>query len=256
MQPVNEALMTDEEFLVHIEKVIEPQVADCGNVQLRAATIGRLCTMIRARDKAMHLQLQTARTTFARILDANGDSAKPSTVDDYLNLRKQVERKHDGTHEVTLSIVNVPCGVDGKKWSMGDEKTKIFLKTTREELTPLLDKIVLRGAIGETDQNTVRQRVRLAGAGTDFGISEYSKIDPANVAGVLLGYQISGIRDGSGALVITGNVRLTPEAAAMMESGNYVFGIRSTVSMDGLHRVIDELHAFDMFPVHELNTSI
>lgn len=258
MQPVNEALMTDEEFLTHVEKSIEQSVRDCGNIELRGATIERLCKMIRLRDNLMHQQIQISGKVHTRSMENIGISQdKLSHNNPYLNLRKEFKRNEDGTYQVTLSVVNIPCTEGSGKWTMGDAKDKINFKTTREELIKHLDLIVKRGVIGETDQSAVRWRAKNGGEYDIDKINErYGVIDPSKVAGTLNSYEISGIRDGSGALVITGNVTLTPEAALMVESGNYIFGIRSLVNCDGKNRVIDKIIGFDMFPVHELVTTI
>ena len=60
MQPLNEALLTDEEFISLIKKKIEAPIPNAESITVRAETINRLLGIIEKNDRALTVALNAS----------------------------------------------------------------------------------------------------------------------------------------------------------------------------------------------------
>lgn len=165
----------------------------------------------------------------------------------YTNMRLSHKQIKDTLYEVTLTIVNRPCGEEGAR----------AYETTREKLDKRMQELVGKH-IGEIDHQAVSRGMRTAETGALARLRLQTVSVPDSV-GVLESYSISGIRDGSGSLVIVGNVWLSPRAEDMIKTGHYVFAMRSSV--DKPHHMkpgckLEMIYAFDLLLAAEFNPAI
>lgn len=166
---------------------------------------------------------------------------------EYINLRKRYKHLGDGRYDVVLGVVNR----GGKLGEKVTPMTALSYTGTREFFNEQMEKFVGK-VLGETDQGFVRERMNAANRDLDQYVSAIRTISIDNAAGVLESYTVSGIRDGSGSLAITGIVKLTPRAIELIESGLCCFGIRALITKVRNESKVEELCAFDLIPVIDL----
>lgn len=173
------------------------------------------------------------------------DKYKPFSVhigyDGYFSLRNKIKKRpgEELVYDVVLSVVNRPT-----KYDMS--KTRFMI--TREKLNKQMEGLVGR-VVGEILDGALindNETYKLIGP----YLKRLRTIDISMAAGVLLNYEISTIRDGLGAFVITGGVRVTEKAAKLLDEGSSVFTIRSLV--DDVGGVV-EIIGFDLIPIHNFD---
>lgn len=166
--------------------------------------------------------------------------------DSYMNIRRDVKHIEDSLYEVTLTIVNRPCGEDGHR----------AYEITRDELDKKMQAMVNKH-IGEIDHNAVKYAMQNAPT-YSMGRLRLATVSVDDSVGILKSYSLDGIRDGSGSLIVRGRVWLSPRAEEMIKSGMYVFAMRSSIikSVGGPASKLDMIHAFDLLLDGEFNTAI
>lgn len=270
MQPVNEALLTDEEFLDVTAKKIETPINEQGSVTLNAETVQRLLDIIKKRDQEIQqlgfvpqlseviaeptktdspipsVRIPTLGVDKLADIPATCAEVREQNPASYGRIRTHFEKKGDFTYQLTLSIVNRPSVIDA---------TKTTFEITREELTKQMDKFVDR-PIGEINRDRFKNTREYDNVAN--WIKDFSMIDPSNMAGVLLSYELDNIRDFSKSIVITGTVLVTPPAAELIESG-HIFAIRALLQAKNPNipgSIVQQIIGFDLINQVDLDTTI
>lgn len=256
MQPVNEALLTDEEFLALTAKKIEGPVRDQGMVALNAESVQRLLDIISKQEKEILLASDIFKPALQTVYLPTLGSPNPNPMitmerpvankEGYRDLRLRHKKIDDDTYEVTLGVVNRPCG---------SHPQGVLFAISRKKLIKIMDRFVGK-PIGELSHSRISIDMGVFDNITDR-VNRHQTIEPAFCALWLKDYEISDIRDGSSSLAIVGTIRVRAEGAAMIESGQYVFGMRSSTVTDGQPgNVLEDIHGFDFLPACDLNTTI
>lgn len=260
MQPVNEALLTDEEFIDLVGKKLEAPIREQGDITLRAESVQRILNIAIKAEKKYESFLRE------RGQEVSDKPKQPVTIGElrsdkmlfcterqvprnegYRNLRLQYERKADLVYRVTLSVVNRPCGID---------PTKTLFEADKAFLTEQMNRFV-GNVIGEMSHTRVRIDTQHM-CGLDEHMQRFQCIKPEFACATLIEYELSSVRDGSGSIAIIGTVGVTPEAAGMIENG-HVFALRSliepkTVGTNGSK--LNKILAFDLLLADELDPTI
>lgn len=165
----------------------------------------------------------------------------PISYDGYFSLRNKINKRpgEDLVYDVVLGVFNRPDVSD---------QSKTRFRITREELTKQMERLVGR-VIGEVLTGDL-----ISSNGPYKFVDEYIKrvtqIDISVGAGVLLDYEVSAIRDARGAFVVTGGVRVTENAAKLLDDGTSIFTIRSLIKDTS---DVVELVGFDLLPIHKFD---
>ncbi len=260
MQPVNEALLTDEEFLDLVEKKLEAPIREQGDITLRAESVQRILNIAIKAEKKYEAFLREKGQEVSdkpklgnMIVDMRSDKRLFCTErpvprnEGYRELRMQYERKADLVYRVTLSVVNRPCG---------KEPGKTLFEADKAFLTEQMDRFV-GNVIGELSHQRVRIDTQHM-SGVEEHLNRFQCIKPEFACATLIEYELSSVRDGSGSIAIIGTVGVTPEAAGMIENG-HIFALRSliepkTVGANGSK--LNKILAFDLLLADELDPTI
>lgn len=155
----------------------------------------------------------------------------------YLNLRRRYRQIENSLYEVTLTVVNFPCGEEGER----------VYEITREAIDKRMQELVNKH-IGEIDHNAVKFAMANASS-YSMARLRLGTVSVPDSVGILNSYSIDVIRDGSGSLIINGHVWLSPRAEEMIRTDNYLFAMRSSIIKPDPNKSgcrLDMIHAFDL----------
>lgn len=167
-----------------------------------------------------------------------------SSSEGYRSMRLNHRKLGDLNYEVVLSVVNRP----------GAEEGKVVFAAERDWVDEAMRKFI-NNPIGENDHIAVGREAR-SWNNFDGSINRFNTIMIERCAGVLNSFELSGVRDFSKSIVIQGNITVTEEVANMLDSGAYVYALRSQVTRNESGSTLIKIIAFDLLMADNLNTSI
>lgn len=167
-----------------------------------------------------------------------------SSGEGYRSMRLNHRKLGELNYQVVLSVVNRPSAEEGK----------IVFAAERDLVDEAMQKFV-NNSVGENDHIAVGREGRSWNNFND-STTRFNTIMVERCAGILNSFELSGIRDFSKSIAIYGNITVTEEVANMLDSGAYVYALRSQVTMSETGSTLVKIIAFDLLMADELDVSI